>query len=825
MNPERPTPYVHYFSAILMAALWLCIPQAVQAQGMIDVFQLQGESEDPIQDFPFTFSQGNPVNSSAWKKLSNDSLTVSSEEAWFVFQITLDDHEFPQGKLFLFAGSGANMEFYIPSDTSLETFHSYKSGPLTKSTDVSVTTGNSWNAKIVFTPPSRSFPIYVKAGHIFHNPIKLNPHLQTYSSRLEEEQGNNLFLGLFYGVMLFLMVYHSFFFLILRDKTYLIHVFFMVTIVGFIGYHEGTTYAYLFPHSPLLNYLLNFLLGLIPITYILFYRSYLKLYKISKKRDRWFRKSLRTNVVLQLIPILIFSITGKTAWVYTLIHVINLIFILLYSGIFAGAFSRSKRDHMILLGGLTVMVSSGLFATLSQLLGYEADWKKVIETGVLLEAIIFAIGLGYRTRRWERDKLNSSTQLVEQLKKNEELQLHFNQKLQSQVYERSQQLTEALRLAKKSAEVKSEFLTSISHEMRTPLNGIIGLTNILHEEQDSVSRTEHLDELGDSAQDLLHLVNNALDFSELEENKPARKEEFSLSESLSTLSDNLAKRATRKGLDFSLIQPHDSIQIFSDKNKFEHVLYNLTINAIKYTEAGSIRIEVRLANQIKDQLTLFFSFKDTGVGIEPEALANIFEPFQNQEIGFTRGSQGTGLGLALIHNILAQMESKLEIDTQPGVGTTFSFRIKVPGNVSPILQKNKAVKESTNLLMGKKVLLVEDHLVNQKVGLRYLRKWGMEPDLAENGEEAVTMVQQKQYDMVLMDLHMPVLDGIAATIQIKSLGEQYLHIPIIALSAATHLKEVQQQVLDAGMLDFVTKPFSPKDLRSKIEAYFLSPPA
>ncbi len=824
MVPNQ-TPFQSFFIKVLaLAGLMIGGQQSVFAQEKIEVFRLQVQSENPIKEFPFLISESDtPSGSGVWKKLSTEEYTLQSDEAWFVYYITLSEPD--QGELYLFAGSGADMEFFVPIDGDVKEFNMLKAGPLTAAAEVSVQFGNSWDQKIVFRAPARSFPVYVRAHHVYHNPITLNPDIQTYVSKLEEREGYNLFLGIFYGVMLFLIVYHTVFFLLHGDKTYAIHVVFMMTIVGFIGYHEGTTYHYLYPNSPYLNYLHNFLLGGIPVAYSLFFRSYLKLYKLSTRRDRWFRKSLKVNIILQLIPVILFLVTRETAWVYTLIHIINLCFILIYTYIFAGAFSRSDRNHLIILSGLASMAGTGIGATLVQLAGYPIDWKTVLEVGVLLESIIFAVGLGYRTRRWEEEKLESNALLIEQLQKNEQLQNQFNQKLQSKVLERSQQLTEALRQAQQAAEVKSEFLISMSHEMRTPLNGIIGMANLLKEESEPAERVQQLDELCISAQDLLHLTNNVLDYSALEEKESSIIEEFSLTHSLASLQALLEKRAHRKGLSFSVHQPEDSLIVQADQRRIERVISNLTSNAIKYTDSGSIEIIVEVIEQNGEDLRLSFRITDTGQGMTPELIAELFQPFRYSNEGFRRANRGSGIGLTLVSKILHGMGSKLDIASQVNVGTTCSFELTLPGKITKVIPSVISSLPDSMSLEGKNILLVEDHIVNQKVGLKYLSKWGIAADLAENGEVAVAMVQAKAYDMILMDLHMPVMDGITAAQQIRALGSSYAEIPIIALSAATHLKEVQHQVIEAGMLGFVTKPFTPKDLRSKMEAYLFSSPA
>ncbi|MEL7340640.1 MAG: ATP-binding protein, partial [Bacteroidota bacterium] len=450
-----------------------------------------------------------------------------------------------------------------------------------------------------------------------------------------------------------------------------------------------------------------------------------------------------------------------------------------------------------------------------------------LECGTLIESMIFSFALAFRTKIWEAERLESSQALVDQLRKNEELQNSFNQTLQEEVKIRTLQLKDALEKAEAGSRAKSEFLSSISHELRTPLNGIIGMTNLLKEDH-SDTREELFHSLESSSQDLLRLVDNVLDYTALDsENVQLHPEEFILGDLLQQLSSAFEPVGSARGIGFNFPLVGKEILLTTDRDRLSQILSNILHNSFKFTSSGSVTCstEVQLRDQ-NDHDQIRFIISDTGIGMTEEEISLATTPFEQTQKGMQRGLQGVGIGLAIVKKLVGLMNGELAITSTKGEGTTVTVSLPVPMKVTESNTcDTQSGKDAESALEGKSVLLVEDHLVNQKVASKYLTKWGMKVEVAENGLIAVNKVRESSYDLILMDLHMPVMDGFTSTREIKALGLPFNEIPIIALSAATHLSEVQQEVMESGMLGFVTKPIKPVVLRERLESCFHSSPS
>lgn len=769
-----------------------------------------------------SYSDFSYVPESAWIK-TDSTVTVPPDATDWVKLIITPDLDYPES-YFLRLGSGANMTIYSSTD-SFQT--AILSGPLFTAEEVNISSGNSWDNKILIDLPPDQTILYLKLDRVFNNNITIQPELKLLTISMEEKQVRNRFLWLFYGLMLFLLVYQIFFFLLLKDITYLVHAAFVCSLVGFLAYHEGSTYQHLFQSWPLFNYHLNFLLGLIPLLYGLFFRSYLKLYRISKKLDRWFRRTAKLHAAFFLIPIVVFWVTGSTAGVYTMVHVTNLVFISGYVWIFSKALDFRERQHQILMSGLATFALTGIVITTSYLAGAGLDWKIALECGVLIEGLIFSFALTYRTKVWENEKLESSHALVEQLRKNEELQNSFNQTLQEEVRIRTLQLKDALDKAEAGSRAKSEFLSAISHELRTPLNGIIGMTNLLKED-DQETKAELFQSLESSSEDLLRLVDNVLDYTALDsDNVQLHPEKFILADLLHQLSSTFEGEASSRSLSFTFSEIGKEIVLEADRDRLSQILINVLHNAFKFTSSGSVTFETEVEPGVNNAPGMVrFTISDTGIGMTEQEINLATNPFEQTQKGMQRGLQGIGIGLAIVNKLVGLMKGEFSIASEKGQGTSVRISLPLPSSFSEQEAcTSHSGKESASNLEGKSVLLVEDHLVNQKVASKYLTKWGMQVTVAENGLVALNKVKESTFDLILMDLHMPVMDGFTAVRKIKALGLLQSEIPIIALSAATHLAEVQQEVMESGMLGFVTKPIKPVVLKERLQSCFHSSPS
>lgn len=375
--------------------------------------------------------------------------------------------------------------------------------------------------------------------------------------------------------------------------------------------------------------------------------------------------------------------------------------------------------------------------------------------------------------------------------------------------------------ALQASEAKAQFLSNMSHEIRTPLNAIIGLAHLLEEKHPSGERKENLKALSFSAQNLLSLVNDVLDFSKIEAGKMEFNDvPFNLVDLVTNIRQFFQPALEKKNLKLKVKLDEDiPSTIIGDPSKLSQVITNLVNNSIKFTEQGSVTIDVELADQSPNQVVLEFAVADTGIGIPVAKQKEIFKSFSQADRRISDEYGGTGLGLAIVKKLLQQKGSEIYVESRVGRGSRFYFQMSFKISAIPRHIKQETDKASFKTLEGLKVLLAEDDKINEMLGVKLLTKWGVDVDVAQNGIQAIEMAQIKKYDIILMDIQMPEMDGFEATKIIRELsGEVYKHIPILALTAAA-TTDTKQDILACGMNDFIYKPYNPNDLYNKIEQF------
>ncbi|MBG9375392.1 response regulator [Panacibacter sp. DH6] len=378
------------------------------------------------------------------------------------------------------------------------------------------------------------------------------------------------------------------------------------------------------------------------------------------------------------------------------------------------------------------------------------------------------------------------------------------------------ELISAKEIAEKASRAKSEFLSVMSHEIRTPLNAIIGLSYIIMAANDLNPTQQHnIKTLHISAQNLLVLINDILDFNRIEEGR------ITLSETnvdLCSLIKNIRaahnQSAQERGNKIRLMIDQDvPALVVSDEVRLNQVFTNLLSNAIKFTQNGQVTFEASVVSQTVNTVAIMFSVQDTGIGIAGDKLEMIFDKFTQADAEITRSFGGSGLGLSIVRKLLKLFHSDVSLESEIGKGSRFYFTIEFekaqPGN------NDYAKKDYTEPLTdftGKRILLVEDVEFNILFAEQILKTWGVELDIAVNGREALLKASSTSYDLILMDLRMPLMDGFTATKEIRRFNTQ---IPIIALTASASA-ELLDRIVEDGFNDHVLKPFAPKDLNRAI---------
>jgi signal transduction histidine kinase/ligand-binding sensor domain-containing protein/CheY-like chemotaxis protein len=405
--------------------------------------------------------------------------------------------------------------------------------------------------------------------------------------------------------------------------------------------------------------------------------------------------------------------------------------------------------------------------------------------------------------------------------------------LEHTVRERTADLVQAKERAEKSERVKQQFLANMSHEIRTPMNAIVGMSNALRRDAptDEGTRKNYVDAIANSSESLLGIVNEILDLSRIEAGHMAmEKVLFAPRGSVAQVMDVMRYRAEEKGLKMvSDIAAEVPTHVIGDASRLQQVLMNLVGNAIKFTERGSVRIEARIQGRTTGGILLRCTVTDTGIGIAPDRLARVFDEFTQAENDHSRRYGGSGLGLTICKRLVEMQGGTISAESEPGKGSAFTFTVPYalggsetgtpPERGHPGLDPGSRSHVLTDL----RILLVEDNKLNVMVAQVELENAipGVMIDVAVNGQVALDRLLEKDYDLILMDVQMPVMDGYGATRAIRALKSDKAHIPILAMTANVMQAEVQQ-CLDAGMDGFVPKPFKQEELVEAIRKAVLA---
>lgn len=401
------------------------------------------------------------------------------------------------------------------------------------------------------------------------------------------------------------------------------------------------------------------------------------------------------------------------------------------------------------------------------------------------------------------------------LYKNNKIRISTNKLLK----EKNRELTIEKDKAERASKARADFLSTVSHELRTPLNAINGITYLLLQEKPKASQLNYLKSLEFSGNYLLNFINDILEINRLESDKVViEKINFNLSELTENIVTSFKEFIHENNIKCHLdIDKSIDFNLKGDPTKLSQILINLLNNAIKFSKNGDVWCTIKKRQETAENVTLYFEIKDNGIGIPKDKQEAIFDSFSQGSVEINRTYGGTGLGLSIVKKILELMGSEIQLSSESGKGSTFSFELQFEKGTAK-KAKEEIIQPTQSLLTEKKVLLVEDNKINQMITQKMLEKRGISCKIIDNGEDAIEDAKINNYDLILMDVHLPGINGTEATSEIRKFNN---HIPIVALTAIS-LNENREMLLSYGMNEVITKPFEPEHFYNVVTKYLTS---
>ena len=758
--------------------------------------------------------QVNKLNDHQFIPFQEVSLPLSPEYAYWA-RITLHNLSEHQSQWMLHVGQNDFIDVYDPN--SKGQYQILKSGYLYPASVKTVNLGSYYVPVSINAQTPKQ--LLIRIEETVHKDPEFDIRLETTVSWAQKNSSKLWLDFMFQGIIWIMILYNLLVYLNSRQKASLYYGIYLVLIAIVYLFLTGLLRQYVLKETP---QLVPYTMALIPLSACMYYVFMLDFLDIPHKLPQWQSRVIMiiwADFFLFFFVIIFYLFVGHIVWTARIVQVTTLANCAVALFVTIKLFRRNDMLARYFIAGTISFIISVIF----DISYWMPSTSEAIVTrfGLIGEILFFSVGLGQKIRVIEREKRKTQYELIKQLKINEKLSRDSQIELEKSIQQRTAELQErnydlaiAIEKAEHAARAKSEFLSVMSHEIRTPMNAVIGTIHLLLTENPKEAQLEKLNTLKFSAQHLLLLINDILDFSKIESgNLELETTPFSIKELMLGISSVYQYRAKEKDIEFKIeLDPDIPDALIGDPARLTQILNNLISNAFKFTDEGHVHVLINSKGGTKKKAILEFIVEDTGIGIPEHKQKIIFESFKQAESDTTRKYGGTGLGLAITKKLLKIMKGDMSVRSTPGEGSQFLFAIKLKINQQTKVSARDDKEEKLMAVKDKKFLLVDDNEINLKLVDRIITNWGANCILAESGNEALEKIEKDQFDIMLLDLQMPEMDGfqVAETIRAR-INHGSSDIPIIALSAES-FTNVGSDLSAAGIDDFVAKPFNPKEL-------------